>query len=105
MSFPALPALSALSSVAPFAQTAFAAEASSAAPASSSFAQFLTQAAQGAARTLGEAETVALDGVAGRASLQDVAVKVMAAERALQTAVALRDRFVSSLQEISRLQI
>lgn len=70
-----------------------------------SFTQFLSQAANEAAHTMAAADQAAIAGVEGRASLQEVADKLMAAERTLQTAVALRDRFVSSLQEISRLQI
>ncbi|QLP96627.1 MAG: flagellar hook-basal body complex protein FliE [Rhodoblastus sp.] len=104
MTFPALSALSALSSAASAAFTTQA-PAADAAPAQGSFSEFLTRQAKDAAHALGEAETAALDGVAGRASLTEVATKVMAAERTLQTAIALRDRFVSSLQEISRIQI
>jgi len=100
MSFPALSALSAVSSAVSSPSLA-----PDVAPTQGSFADFLTHSAKDAARALGEAESVALDGVAGRASLTEVATKVMAAERTLQTAIALRDRFVSSLQEISRLQI
>lgn len=99
MALPVLAAVSALSSfLPPAAPTPGAAT-------QSSFGEFLTRSAQEAARTLGEAETAALDGVMGRASASEVATKVMAAERTVQTAIALRDRFVSALQEISRLQI
>ncbi len=102
MSIPALSALSAFSSIAPFAEPS---SASPAASGVSGFTDFLTRHAQDTAKALGEAESVSLDGVAGKASLQEIATKVMAAERSLQTAIALRDRFVSALQEISRLQI
>jgi flagellar hook-basal body complex protein FliE len=71
----------------------------------SSFTQTLARAANDAASALGEAETAAIRGVQGSASIQEVATKVMAAERAVQTAIALRDRFVASLQEISRMQV
>lgn len=103
MSLPALSALSALSSISPFADQAGATPA--VAGANGGFTDFLARSAQDAAKALGEAESASLDGVAGRASLQDIATKVMAAERSLHTAIALRDRFVSALQEISRLQI
>ena len=99
MTFPALAAVSAAAS---FFQPATSAQA---APAQGGFGEFLTRSASEAARTLGEGEAAALDGIAGRASLTEVAAKVMAAERTVQTAIALRDRFVAALQEISRLQI
>lgn len=101
MTLPALGAVGALGSLAPAPTPALGgAEATQ-----GSFSEFLSRAASDAATTLGEAESVAFEGLTGRASLQEVATKVMAAERTLQTAIALRDRFVSSLQEISRLQI
>ncbi|MBK9080777.1 MAG: flagellar hook-basal body complex protein FliE [Rhizobiales bacterium] len=70
-----------------------------------SFSQFLTEAAESGRRALGEAETASLRGLSGDAPLHVVVGKVMEAERALQTAIALRDRFVASLQDISRMQI
>lgn len=99
MTFPALAAVSAVSS---FLQPTAPAQA---APAQGGFGEFLTRSASEAARTLGEGEAAALEGLAGRASITEVATKVMAAERTVQTAIALRDRFVAALQEISRLQI
>ena len=99
MALPAHAAVSALSSFLPAAQPA------QSAPAQGSFGAFLSRSASEAARTLGDAETAALDGVSGRASAAEVAAKIMAAERTVQTAIALRDRFVSAIQEITRLQI
>lgn len=69
------------------------------------FARFAAEVASEAASTLVSADHAAVQGVNGQASLQDVVGKLMAAERTLQTAIALRDRFVASLQEISRMQI
>ena len=69
------------------------------------FARFAADIAAEAAQTLAAADQAAVQGVQGQASLQDVVGKLMAAERTLQTAIALRDRFVASLQEISRMQI
>lgn len=69
------------------------------------FARFAADIASEAAQTLAAADQAAVQGVNGQASLQEVVGKLMAAERTLQTAIALRDRFVASLQEISRMQI
>ena len=104
MALPVLAAVSAAASVlaAPQAAPAQAAETT---PAQGSFGEFLSRSASEAARTLGDAETAAIDGAMGRASAPEVAARIMAAERTVQTAIALRDRFVSALQEISRLQI
>ena len=70
-----------------------------------SFTQVLTYVAVSGRRALGEAEAASLRGLSGDAPLHVVVGKVMEAERALQTAIALRDRFVASLQDISRMQI
>jgi flagellar hook-basal body complex protein FliE len=70
-----------------------------------SFAAMMRKAAGEAASALGEAEAISIKGVQGAASIQEVATKVMAAERAVQTAIALRDRFVGALQEVSRMQV
>ncbi|MBL8588108.1 MAG: flagellar hook-basal body complex protein FliE [Methylobacteriaceae bacterium] len=72
---------------------------------SAGFAEFVARTAQEAAAALGAADAAAIQGVNGAASLQEVVGKLMAAERTLQTAIALRDRFVASLQEVSRMQI
>jgi flagellar hook-basal body complex protein FliE len=104
MTLPALGAVGALASLVPATSPSPTGPAG-AEQAQGSFSAFLSRAATDAATTLGEAEAAAFEGVSGRASLQEVATKVMAAERTLQTAIALRDRFVASLQEISRLQI
>lgn len=69
------------------------------------FASFAADIAGEAASTLAAADRAAVQGVNGQASLQEMVGKLMAAERTLQTAIALRDRFVASLQEISRMQI
>lgn len=73
--------------------------------ASRGFARFAADIAAQAASTLAAADRAAVLGVQGQASLQEVVGKLMAAERTLQTSIALRDRFVASLQEISRMQI
>ena len=55
--------------------------------------------------TLVKGETAAISGIAGKASIQQVVDQVMAAERALQTTLAVRDKVVSAYQEISRMAI
>lgn len=62
---------------------------------------FMTQ----AANTVREGEAAAIAGVQGSMPLQTVVDRVMAAERTLQAAVAVRDKVVSSYLEISRMQI
>lgn len=59
----------------------------------------------GAAQTLRQGEAAALAGVQGTMPMQDVVEQVMAAERTLQTAIGVRDKFVSAYLEISRMQI
>lgn len=69
------------------------------------FAALLSQIAQDSAATLRQGEAAALSGIEGRLPLQTVVDRVMAAERTLQTALAVRDKAVSSYLEISRMQI
>jgi flagellar hook-basal body complex protein FliE len=51
------------------------------------------------------AEATSIQGIRGEASTQAVVESVMAAERTLQTAVALRDKAVSAYLELSRMSI
>ncbi|MBB3808024.1 flagellar hook-basal body complex protein FliE [Pseudochelatococcus contaminans] len=57
------------------------------------------------AQNLRTSETASLQGLQGRASTQDVVEAVMAAERSLQTTLAVRDKVVAAYQEISRMAI
>jgi flagellar hook-basal body complex protein FliE len=50
-------------------------------------------------------EAAAVAGVQGSLPLQTVVERVMAAERTLQAALAVRDKAVGAYQEISRMQI
>ncbi len=50
-------------------------------------------------------EAAAIAGVHGSLPLQTVVESVMAAERTLQTSIAVRDKFISSYLEITRMQI
>lgn len=58
-----------------------------------------------AAQSLRQGEAAALAGIQGTMPVQDVVEHVMAAERTLQTAIGIRDKFVSAYLEISRMQI
>ena len=57
------------------------------------------------ATDLAQAEAVSAQGLLGQAGPREVADAVMSAERSLQTAIAVRDKIVSSFLEISRMAI
>ena len=57
------------------------------------------------ADTLGKAEQASLKQIAGKGDLIDVVTAIGAAETALDTMVAVRDRVVSAYGEIMRMQI
>lgn len=69
------------------------------------FMSMLSQMATQAAETLRQGETAALSGMTGGLPLQTVVERVMAAERTLQSAIAVRDKAVSAYLEVSRMQI
>lgn len=69
------------------------------------FGAMLTRLAGEAATAVRQGEAAALAGIQGGAPLQIVVERVMAAERTLQAALAVRDKAVSSYLEISRMQI
>lgn len=75
------------------------------ADASSDFGSFLSQLAANAAGTLKAGEATALAGVTGQASTQQVVDAVMTAEQTLQSAIAIRDKVVSAILELSRMSI
>lgn len=54
---------------------------------------------------LKSSEATSIAAVQHKASVQQVVDQVMAAERTLQTAIAVRDKAVSAYQEISRMSI
>ncbi len=72
---------------------------------SSDFATVLARAALQAVDTLKTGEAAAITGVQGKASVQQVAEAVMAAEQTLQSAIAVRDKVVAAYLELSRMQI
>ena len=70
-----------------------------------SFDQALTQAVGSAIDTLQTGEAVAIQGVEGAAAPMKVVESVMAAQRSLQTVLAIRDKAVAAYQEITRMTI
>ena len=69
------------------------------------FASVLKSTLGSAADTLRQGEAAAIASVNGTLPVQTVVQQVMAAERTLQAAIAVRDKFVSSYLEISRMQV
>ena len=51
------------------------------------------------------AEATSISGIRGETSAQDVVETVLRAEQSLQTAVAIRDKFVSAYQTLSQMPI
>lgn len=70
-----------------------------------SFDQALAQVVGSAVDTLQTGEAVAIQGVEGAAAPMKVVESVMAAQRSLQTVLAIRDKAVSAYQEIARMAI
>ncbi|GGE23789.1 flagellar hook-basal body complex protein FliE [Aureimonas endophytica] len=69
------------------------------------FGAVLAKVSTDAVATIKGAETASIAGIKGEASTQAVVDAVMGAERALQTAVVVRDKVVAAYQEISRMAI
>jgi flagellar hook-basal body complex protein FliE len=70
-----------------------------------SFDQALAQVMGTAVDTLQAGEAVAIQGVQGAVSPMKVVDGVMAAQRSLQTVLAIRDKAVSAYQEVARMAI
>ena len=70
-----------------------------------SFAEALAAVAGDFAETLRAGETAARDAMAGRGDVLSLVEALTAAELALQSAVAVRDRVVEAYQEILRMPI
>ncbi len=73
--------------------------------AGSAFATLLRREAGAAVDALRAGEQAALDGLAGRAGVQDVVAAVSQAELGLQKVTAVRDRVIAAYQEILRMPI
>ncbi|MEI8178435.1 flagellar hook-basal body complex protein FliE [Aestuariivirga sp.] len=69
------------------------------------FASLLGRLAGTTADAIQQGESAAVAGIQGSLPLQTVVDRVMAAERTLQAALAVRDKAVGAYQEISRMQI
>lgn len=69
------------------------------------FGSLVTNAVGQVGDALSKAESASLRQVAGKGDLIDVATAIGAAETALDTMVAVRDRVVNAYNEIMRLQI
>ncbi len=72
---------------------------------SSGFGGIIEQMVTDTAGSLRAAESASAKQVAGKGDLVDVATAIGAAEAALDTVVAVRDRVVSAYSEIMRMQI
>ncbi|HEY3624235.1 MAG TPA: flagellar hook-basal body complex protein FliE [Roseiarcus sp.] len=70
-----------------------------------SFDQALAQVIGSAVDTLQAGEAVAIQGVQGAVSPMKVVDSVMAAQRSLQTVLAIRDKAVSAYQEVAHMAI
>ena len=75
------------------------------APASTDFGDLVTGAVGQVGDALEKAENASLAQAAGKGDLIDVATAIGAAETALDTMVAVRDRVVNAYNDIMRLQI
>ncbi|MCJ8158669.1 flagellar hook-basal body complex protein FliE [Sphingomonas sp. LaA6.9] len=75
------------------------------APASGGFGAMIETMVTDAAGSLRQAEAASAQQVAGKGDLIDVVTAIGAAETALDTVVAVRDRVVSAYSEIMRMQI
>ncbi|MFA7637963.1 MAG: flagellar hook-basal body complex protein FliE [Parvibaculum sp.] len=69
------------------------------------FGSFVKGLVTDSVNVLRRSEAVSVAGAQGKASAQQVVEGVMAAEVTLQSAVAIRDKLVSSYQEIMRMPI
>lgn len=70
-----------------------------------SFSQVLAHLTTDVVDKLKSSEATSIASVQGKASAQQVVDEIMSAERALQTAIAVRDKAVGAYQEISRMAI
>jgi flagellar hook-basal body complex protein FliE len=75
------------------------------APATGDFGSLLSQFASNAVQTIQQGEAAAIGGINGAVPMQDVVEKVMAAEQALHSGIALRDKIVAAYLEVSRMTI
>lgn len=72
---------------------------------STDFSSVMSDVANDMVATIQRGEQASMDGMNGQATTQEVVSAVMNAERTLQTALAVRDKIVTSYLEISRMAI
>ncbi len=70
-----------------------------------SFGEVLGNVMQQAAGTLQQAEQASVAAMEGRMDIRQAVDQVLAAERTLQAAIAIRDKAVGAYLEINRMQI
>jgi flagellar hook-basal body complex protein FliE len=70
-----------------------------------SFGETMAEVANSAIDTLKAGEAASIQGIQGKASVQQVVEAMMSAEQTLQTAIAIRDKVVAAYQEIARMAI
>ncbi|MDE2579162.1 MAG: flagellar hook-basal body complex protein FliE [Hyphomicrobiales bacterium] len=98
-----LPALAAIGELA--APSAIQKTTQTAVGATQEFTSMLASAAGSVAQSLNHAEQTSAAGLTGSAGPRAVAEAVMEAEQSLQMAIAVRDKIVAAVQEISRMSI
>jgi flagellar hook-basal body complex protein FliE len=76
-----------------------------AASAGASFESFLTGLGRETATALKAGETAGIAAIEGKASIQQTVMATLEAEQALQAAIAIRDKIVGAINEITRMQI
>lgn len=76
-----------------------------AAAASDSFASMLADLGNQTVASLKASETTSMAALQGQASVQEVVMNTLAAEQSLQAAVAVRDKLVSALNDLSHMQV
>ena len=87
-------------------QAVSAGAAGAAAPASGDgFGSFLASLSKGTVDKMNAAESVSADGLQGKATTQSVVEAVVNAQESLQTALAIRDKAVSALLDVSKMPI
>jgi flagellar hook-basal body complex protein FliE len=70
-----------------------------------SFGAMLADFGNQAVSSLRASEATSVAALQGQASVQDVVMKTMAAEQSLQAAIAVRDKLVSALNDLTHMQI
>ena len=101
----AIPAVSSVLSMLAPSGAAAAPAAVNAASSGGDFGQVMAKVSTDAMQSLKGAESMAVDGIEGKANVQGVVQAVMSAQESLQTALAVRDKTVAAFQEITRMSI